>query len=308
MNQRMAMEDFAEMRREISNLTEARSQPSAKGGNLDRSVSKRATSRSGRRSSVSTIDVGHDKEISIPKDDFQLEQLMREGHFEKRTEEGESTKKLGVIFKNLTVLGVGSKATLVRTLPDAVLGTFGPDLYRILSKFVPVLRAGAKSQTRELIRDFTGVVRPGEMLLVLGRPGSGCSTFLKAIANNRGSFASVNGDVSYSGMSARHQDKFYRGEVVYNPEDDLHLPSLSVWQTLKFSLLNKTKKREKAEINIILEAFLKMFAISHTRRTVIGDEFIRGISGGERKRVSIAETLSTKNSVACWDGNIFFRL
>lgn len=77
------------------------------------------------------------------------------------------------------------------------------------------------------------------MLLVLGRPGSGCSTFLKAVANKRGGFAGVEGEVSYGGIPAKEQAKHYRGEVNYNEEDDLHFPTLTVEQTLDFSLLNK---------------------------------------------------------------------
>lgn len=66
--------------------------------------------------------------------------------------------------------------------------------------FIPVL--GANGERRDLIHDFSGVVRDGEMLLVLGRPGSGCSTFLKAIANKRVGFAAVTGEVSYGGITA----------------------------------------------------------------------------------------------------------
>lgn len=77
------------------------------------------------------------------------------------------------------------------------------------------------------------------MLLVLGRPGSGCSTFLKAVANKRGGFAGVEGEVSYGGIPATDQAKHYRGEVNYNEEDDQHFPTLTVEQTLTFSLLNK---------------------------------------------------------------------
>jgi len=46
-----------------------------------------------------------------------------------------------------------------------------------------------------------------------------------------------------------------------------------------------------------------MFGISHTRHTLVGDAFIRGISGGERKRVSIAEILASKSSVVGWDNS-----
>ena len=108
-------------------------------------------------------------------------------------------------------------------------------------------------------------------MLVLGRPGSGCSTFLKAVANKRGPFAGVEGEVSYGGIPAAEQIKNYRGEVNYNEEDDQHFPTLTVEQTLDFSLLNKTKKHEKGDIPVIIGALLKMFGISHTRHTLVGD-------------------------------------
>lgn len=64
--------------------------------------------------------------------------------------------------------------------------------------------------------------------------------------------------------------------------------------------MNKTRKRAKGEIEIVIRALMKMFGISHTRYTLVGNEYVRGISGGERKRVSIAETLATKSTVVCW--------
>lgn len=124
---------------------------------------------------------------------------------------------------------------------------------------------------RDLIHDFSGVVRDGQMLLVLGRPGSGCSTFLKAVANKREKFAGVDGEVTYGGIPAKEQAKHYKGEVNYNEEDDMHFPTLTVEQTLDFSLLNKTKKHEKGDIPIIIGALLKMFGITHTRHTLVGD-------------------------------------
>ncbi|OAX79146.1 hypothetical protein ACJ72_06537 [Emergomyces africanus] len=140
-------------------------------------------------------------------------------------------------------------------------------------------------------------------MLVLGRPGAGCTTFLKSIANSRSSFAAVLGDVSYGGISAEEQDKNFRGEVNYNPEDDQHFPSLTVEQTLRFALMNKTKKRDQDSIPVVVNGLLKMFRINHTRNTIVGNEFTRGVSGGERKRVGIAETLTTKSSVVCWDNS-----
>lgn len=145
-------------------------------------------------------------------------------------------------------------------------------MYKLLSRVIPFLPIpGASGEKRNLIHDFTGVVRDGEMLLVLGRPGSGCSTFLKAVANKRGAFVGVDGEVSYGGIPADEQRKSYRGEVNYNEEDDQHFPTLTVEQTIDFSLLNKTTKYEKGGIPIIIGALLKMFGISHTRYTLVGD-------------------------------------
>lgn len=56
------------------------------------------------------------------------------------------------------------------------------------------------------------------MVLVLGAPGSGCTTFLKVVANERGTYFDVSGDVRYAGISHSEMRKYYNGEVVYNEE------------------------------------------------------------------------------------------
>lgn len=293
-SRRGAMEDFEEMRRELTRLSLQRS---------------RSATRSARRFRSTTADLQDQKEADEESEeteysgDFDLSDFLASGHLERRTTAGEPAKRVGVVWKNLTVRGVESSASFVKTLPDAVIGTFGPDLYRLLQRLFPALHVGKRPPTRDLIHDFSGVVRDGEMMLVLGRPGAGCTTFLKAIANDRAAFAEVLGEVSYGGIPAEEQHKHFRGEVNYNPEDDQHFPSLTVWQTLKFSLMNKTTRRDKASIPIVIDALLKMFGISHTKNTLVGNEYIRGVSGGERKRVSIAETLATKSTVVCWDNS-----
>lgn len=290
-NFRQAMSEFEVMRRELSNVSRSKSR-----GAMTR---RSSTARTDLESQPTNMQEKSDED----EDDFALESFLKDGHFEKRTADG-SAKKVGVVFKHLTVQGVGATATFVKTLPEAIVGTFGPDLYKLCARFIPGLpMPGAGGEKRDLVHDFTGVVRNGEMLLVLGRPGSGCSTFLKAIANKRGGFAGVTGDVHYGGIGAEEQLKKFRGEVNYNEEDDQHFPTLTVEQTFKFSLLNKTKKHEKGSIPIIIGALLSMFGISHTRHTLVGDAYTRGVSGGERKRVSIAETLATKSTVVAWDNS-----
>jgi ATP-binding cassette subfamily G (WHITE) protein 2 (SNQ2) len=66
-----------------------------------------------------------------------------------------------------------------------------------------------------------GAVRPGQMLLVLGVPGSGCTTLLKTLTCQEGGYTAINGDVSYAGWTKKHVKTFMRGDVVYCGEDDL---------------------------------------------------------------------------------------
>lgn len=152
---------------------------------------------------------------------------------------------------------------------------------------------------KPLLQGFTGLAKPGEMVLVLGRPGSGCSTFLKTISGKRSEYLEVKGDVHYSGVEATEFLKTYKGEAVYNPEEDLHYATLTVGQTISFALRTKTpgkrlpNQSKESFVETVQDLFLRMLNIQHTKNTLVGDEFVRGVSGGERKRVSIAEMMAT---------------
>ena len=105
--------------------------------------------------------------------------------------------------------------------------------------------------------------------------------------------------------------KHYRGEILYNPEDDLHYSTLSVKDTLSFALKTRTPgkaSRNEGEtrsqyVKEFLRVVTKLFWIEHTLGTKVGDEHIRGVSGGEKKRVSIAEAMITKASTQAWDNS-----
>jgi ABC-type multidrug transport system ATPase subunit len=141
------------------------------------------------------------------------------------------------------------------------------------------------------------------MMMVLGKPGSGCSTFLRTITNHRGSFAQVSGQVHYGGISQDETQKHYRSEIVYSEEDDIHFPTLTVRQTLFFALLNKIRRRELPLAREVIDVMGRVFGIGQVFDTIVGNGYIRGVSGGERKRVSIVETLATAASITAWDNS-----
>lgn len=172
-----------------------------------------------------------------------------------------------------------------------------------------LLGLGKKGTEFDILKDFKGVVKPGEMVLVLGKPGSGCTTFLKVISNQRYGYTKIDGDVLYGPFDADLFAKRYRGEAVYCEEDENHHPTLTVGQTLDFALETKAPGKRPAGLSRkdfkekIINTMLKMFNIEHTRNTIVGNPFVRGVSGGERKRVSIAETMITGASLMSWDNS-----
>jgi ATP-binding cassette subfamily G (WHITE) protein 2 (SNQ2) len=176
----------------------------------------------------------------------------------------------------------------------------------IALKFLPASFNPFMPKPKPLLQGFTGFAKPGEMVLVLGRPGSGCSTFLKTVSGKRGEYLGVNGDVHYSGVEAKEFLKIYKGEAVYAPEEDLHYATLTVGQTIRFALNTKTPgkrlpNQSKADfVETVEDLLLRMLNIQHTKNTLVGDEFVRGVSGGERKRVSIAEMMATGACTLFW--------
>lgn len=100
----------------------------------------------------------------------------------------------------------------------------------------------------------------------------------------------------------------HRGEVIYNAEIDIHFPHLTAGDTLMFAARARQPRRldgcEKLDFATHLrDVVMAMFGISHTVDTRVGDDFVRGVSGGERKRVSIAEAALSQAPLQCWDNS-----
>ena len=144
-------------------------------------------------------------------------------------------------------------------------------------------------------------------LVVLGSPGSGCTTFLKMLANQRDTYHDVQGDVHYDSLTPKEIATRYRGDVQYSPEDDVHFPTLTVEETIRFAAKTRTphsrvdgQSRDEL-IEEITDVLTTVFGLRQVRKTLVGDAGIRGVSGGEKKRVSISEALACRSLINCWD-------
>ncbi|XPS79103.1 hypothetical protein M3J07_011108 [Ascochyta lentis] len=202
--------------------------------------------------------------------------------------------KLGVTWRDLTVKGVSNEALFNEN---------------VLSQFIPFGKGSETIPNKTIINSSFGCVKPGEMLLVLGRPDSGCTTLLSMLSNRRLGYAEIDGEVSFGAMSSAEAER-YRGQIIMNTEEEIFFPALTVEDTIDFAARLKVPHHlapgikdanEYAKIN--KEFLLKALGIEHTTGTKVGDAYIRGVSGGERKRASIVECLATRGSVFCWDNS-----
>ncbi|CCF57078.1 hypothetical protein KAFR_0C00830 [Kazachstania africana CBS 2517] len=240
-----------------------------------------------------------DGELQLRNDDsFDAEAIF--AAFARDSEEqGIHIRKAGVTLENVSAEGFDASA-----LEGA---TFGNILCLPLTIYKGI-KSKKGNKMKSILQNVNALARPGEMVLVLGRPGAGCSSFLKVTAGEIDQFAGgVTGDVAYDGISQDEMMKNYRADVIYNGELDVHFPYLTVKQTLDFAIackmpakrINNISKSEYIEST--RDLYATIFGLRHTYQTKVGNDFVRGVSGGERKRVSIAEALAARGTVYCWD-------
>jgi ABC-type multidrug transport system ATPase subunit len=98
----------------------------------------------------------------------------------------------------------------------------------------------------------------------------------------------------------------FRGEAIYTAENDVHFPMLTVGQTLYFAARARAPCEAPGGISKdvyaqqMREVIMATCGILHTMDTNVGNDFIRGVSGGERKRVTIAEAMLSQSPLQCW--------
>jgi ABC-type multidrug transport system ATPase subunit len=101
----------------------------------------------------------------------------------------------------------------------------------------------------------------------------------------------------------------FRGEVIYQAETEIHFPQLTVGNTLLFAAQARAPSNRLPGVTRdqyamhMRDVVMAMLGLTHTMNTRVGNEFIRGVSGGERKRVSIAETTLCGCPLQCWDNS-----
>lgn len=207
--------------------------------------------------------------------------------------------RFGVCFADLGAYGSSSSTDYQQTVGNILLRAAG----------LFTRPSGNNKQQVQILDDFVGIIRAGEMLLVLGRPGSGCSTFLKTISGHTEGFKTT-GHIFYQPLaktkrgttSIKSDDVLsqFHGEIIYMAENDVHFPSMTVRETLLFAAKARAPTdnflpgvTQNMYAEHMVDGIMATFSLGSAKDTKLGGPTIKGCSGGERKRVSIAEaTLS----------------
>ncbi|XP_020203279.1 ABC transporter G family member 9 [Cajanus cajan] len=160
----------------------------------------------------------------------------------------------------------------------------------------PFVKNGV-AEEKEILKGVTGVVEPGEMLAMLGPSGSGKTTLLTALGGRLG--GKLDGNITYNGQAFSNVIKRNTGFVT---QDDVLYPHLTVIETLVFTALlrlpNSVTKEEKVEH---ARAVINQLGLSKCKDSIVGSAYLRGVSGGERKRVSIGQELLINPSLLFLD-------
>nr|XP_043609039.1 ABC transporter G family member 29-like isoform X2 [Erigeron canadensis] len=230
-----------------------------------------------------------------------------------------------VHFDNLTVKTtcyVGNRAiptltNTARNLADMAFGLFGIGL--------------SKTRKITVLDHVSGIIKPSRMTLLLGPPSSGKTTLLKALAGRSDPGLTVEGEVTYNGYKL--EEFVPQRTSSYVSQTDVHVAEMTVKETLDFSarcqgagsryeLQTELEKKEKdagispdAEVdlfmkatamegyenNLITEYIIKILGLEVCRDTVTGNQMIRGISGGQKKRLTTGEMLVGPTKVVFMD-------
>lgn len=164
------------------------------------------------------------------------------------------------------------------------------------------------SARKSFVSDINTAFEPGKLCLVIGAPSSGKSSLLKYISGRLDDNLDVEGKLRFNGIEVA-QNMVPRVSL-YVPQTDSHTPVLTVEETLNFSYDCQTRPYVTgmhAAAGIDLKSRPKVEFLLHTlglkncKDTVVGNGNLRGVSGGEKKRVTSAEMMLGSQMVLCLD-------
>ncbi|KAG4048248.1 ABC transporter G family member 36 [Phytophthora cactorum] len=220
---------------------------------------------------------------------------------------GKNLPQMEVRFRDVSI----SADIMVKDETDATVEL--PTLVNVIKTGFREMRSSKHVVKKQVLKNVSGVFKPGTITLVLGQPGSGKSSLMKLLS---GRFPvekniTLDGQVTYNGTPANDMQTHLPQFVSYVTQRDRHYSLLTVKETLEFAhaccggglskrdeqhFVNGTPEENLAALDAARAMFkhypdivIQQLGLDNCQNTIVGDAMTRGVSGGERKRVTTGE-------------------
>ena len=190
---------------------------------------------------------------------------------------------------------------LAYDIPVPVTDPGVPNLAKSLLNFLTLKFLRTPTKPFLALQPTSGIQRPGQMTLVLAPPGHGKSALLKALAGRLHNDSKLKGEVLYNGLpyqQARAAGLYVEKLTAFVDQGDIHLALLTVRETFQFALDNSVsdpsllQNEEFARMHAQkVDYMLDLLGLREAEHTILGNAVLRGVSGGQRRRVTIGEMM-----------------
>ena len=159
-----------------------------------------------------------------------------------------------------------------------------------------------KSNKKYILKSMDITLHSGQVTALMGSSGAGKSTLLKVIAQQPVPGYQT-GSVAFNNQAITALNRAHYASLIgYVPQDDCHIPSLTVRQTLHYAArLKLPAPLSGAVVSEVVDAVVAALNLAHCQHTLVGDWTRKGISGGEKRRVSLAVELVARHRLLVLD-------
>ncbi|XP_022730940.1 ABC transporter G family member 12-like isoform X2 [Durio zibethinus] len=164
------------------------------------------------------------------------------------------------------------------------------NMFLVWEDLTVVLPNFGNGPTRRLLNGLTGSAEPGRIMAIMGPSGSGKSTLLDALAGRLSGNVVMMGNVLLNGKK-----RLDYGSVAYVTQEDILLGTLTVRETITYSAhLRLPSSMTRKDIDGIVEGTIIEMGLQECADRLLGNWHLRGVSGGEKKRLGIALEILTR--------------
>eukprot|EP01064_Diplonema_japonicum_P002663 TRINITY_DN116_c0_g1_i4.p1 TRINITY_DN116_c0_g1~~TRINITY_DN116_c0_g1_i4.p1 ORF type:complete len:635 (+),score=201.56 TRINITY_DN116_c0_g1_i4:58-1905(+) len=155
-----------------------------------------------------------------------------------------------------------------------------------------------KNETKTILKNVSGMIRPGELTAIMGPSGAGKSTLMNVLAG-RAPYGTASGTVSLNGEAVAPET--YRKKLAYVMQKDALFATQTPRECLHFTAALKLPDSSDEEREKLVDGAITTLGLQRCADTMIGSVMMPGLSGGEMKRAAVAVELISSPSLIFLD-------